>query len=75
MAPEVPSSEAYCYRSYCYNMQLDPGQQAPPCRGLPEEVHQKHLPEADVLGHIEDSRYPEDSPTEVPYQGEVSSVA
>ena len=31
--------EAYCYRSYCYNMHLDPGQQAPSCTSLPEEVH------------------------------------
>ena len=71
MAPEVPYQEPEQW----HNMHLDQDQQEPPCTGLPEEVHQKHLPEADVLGHIEDSRYPEDSPKEVPYQEEVSPVA
>ena len=49
---EVPSSEAfqvlpeaYCCRSYCYNMHLDPGQQAPSCTSLPSEAYQV-LPEA-----------------------------
>ena len=30
--------EAYCCRSYCCNMHLDLGQQAPSCTSLPPEV-------------------------------------
>ena len=30
--------EAYCCRSYCYNMHLYPGQQAPSCTSLPSEA-------------------------------------
>ena len=49
--------EAYCYRSYCYNMHLDPGQQAPSCTSLPEEVRHVVLAYQEVRHVVPEVRH------------------